>query len=282
LCLPWAATRVAPYIMDTMLQFVLRHGYALVFLVVLTEQAGLPCPAFPVLLAAGALAGQHKLSLPMALSLAVVAAMFADFIWYELGRRRGHSILSLLCRISLEPDSCVRRTENLFARRGVRSLLVAKFIPGLSTAASTLAGLLRTRLWRFFAWDAAGSLLWAGALMGTGFIFSAQLDRVALYAQRLGAGLLALLVGSLAGYIGFKYYQRQRFIRTLRIARITPEELKRKLDAGEDMVVVDLRHSVEFESDDAKVPGAIHLDPEEIEQRHVEIPRDRDIVLYCT
>jgi membrane protein DedA with SNARE-associated domain len=268
--------------MDTTLQFVLRHGYALVFLVVLTEQAGLPIPAFPVLLAAGALAGQHKLSLPMALSLAVVAALFADFIWYELGRRRGHSILSLLCRISLEPDSCVRRTENLFARRGVRSLLVAKFIPGLSTAASTLAGLLRTRLWRFFAWDAGGALLWAGAFAGAGFIFSNQLDRVALYAQRLGAGLLALLVGSLAGYIGFKYYQRQRFIRTLRIARITPEELKRKLDAGEDMVVVDLRHSVEFESDDAKVPGAIHLDPEEIGQRHVEIPRDRDIVLYCT
>lgn len=264
------------------LQFVLRHGYALVFLVVLTEQAGLPIPSLPVLLAAGALAGQGKLSLSVALGLAVIASLAADLVWYELGRRRGHSILSLLCRISLEPDSCVRRTENAFAQRGARSLLVAKFVPGLSTAAPPLAGMLRMRLWRFLAWDGLGALLWAGAFVCAGFIFSAQLDRVAVYAQRLGAGLLLLLVGGLAAYIGFKFYQRQRFIRALRIARITPEELKRKLDAGEDMVVVDLRHSVEFEADEAKVPGAIHLGPEEIEQRHLEIPRDRDIVLYCT
>jgi membrane protein DedA with SNARE-associated domain len=268
--------------MHSTLEFVLRHGYTLVFLIVLTEQAGLPIPALPVLLAAGALAGQGKLSLPAALALAVVASLIADFVWYELGWRRGHSILRLLCRISLEPDSCVRRTENLFAQRGARSLLVAKFIPGLSTASATLAGMLRMRLWRFLAWDAAGALLWAGALAGVGFIFSAQLDRVAVYAQHLGAGLLVLLVGSFSAYIAFKYYQRQRFIRELRIARITPEELKQKLDAGEDIVVVDLRHSVEFEADNMKVPGAIHLDPEDIEQRHLEIPRDRDVVLYCT
>ncbi len=268
--------------MHSTLEFVLRHGYTLVFLIVLTEQAGLPIPALPVLLAAGALAGQGKLSLPLALALAVAASLVADFIWYELGRYRGHSILRLLCRISLEPDSCVRRTENLFAQRGARSLLVAKFIPGLSTASVTLAGMLRMRLWRFFVWDAAGALLWAGAFAGTGFIFSAQLDRVAVYAQRLGSGLLVLLVAGLAAYIAFKYYQRRRFIRGLRIARITPEELKQKLDAGEDTVVVDLRHSVEVENDNVRVPGAMHLDPSEIEQRHLEIPRDRDIVLYCS
>jgi membrane protein DedA with SNARE-associated domain len=264
------------------LQFVLRHGYALVFLVVLAEQAGLPIPSVPVLLAAGALAGQRKLSLSVTLALAVAASAIADLAWYELGRRRGHSILRLLCRISLEPDSCVRRTENLFAQRGARSLLVVKFIPGLSTASVTLAGMLRMRLWRFFAWDGAGALLWAAACAGAGFIFSAQLDRVAVHAQRLGAGLAVLLLGGLATYIAFKYRQRQRFIRDLRVARITPEDLKQKLDAGEEAVVVDLRHAVELESDNVKIPGAIHLDPGEIEQRHVEIPRDRDIVLYCT
>jgi len=268
--------------MHTTLEFVLRHGYTLVFLIVLMEQAGLPVPSIPILLAVGALAGAGKLSLPVALGLAVLASVIADSIWYELGRLRGHSILSLLCRISLEPDSCVRRTENTFAQRGARSLLVAKFIPGLSTAAPPLAGMLRMRLSRFYAWDAAGALLWAGAYAGCGFIFSAQLDRVLVHLQRLGSGLLALLLGGLAAYLGFKYYQRQRFIRELRIARITPEELKRGLDAGEDLVVVDLRHSVEFGADDAKLPGAIHLDPEEIEHSHVEIPRDRDIVLYCT
>jgi len=268
--------------MHSTLEFVLRHGYTLVFLVVLMEQAGLPIPSLPVLLAVGALAGAGKLSLPLALGLAVVASLIADSIWYELGRLRGHSILSLLCRISLEPDSCVRRTENAFAQRGARSLLVAKFIPGLSTAAPPLAGMLRMRLSRFFTWDAAGALLWAGAYAGVGFIFSSELDRVAVHLQRLGSGLLVLLVGGLAAYLGFKYYQRQRFIRELRIARITPEELKQKLDAGEEVTVIDLRHSVEFGADNAKVPGAIHVDPEEIEQSHLEIPRDRDIVLYCT
>ena len=268
--------------MHSTLEFVLRHGYTLVFLVVLMEQAGLPIPSLPILLAVGALAGAGKMSLPLALGLAVVASLIADSIWYGLGRLRGHSILSLLCRISLEPDSCVRRTENTFAQRGARSLLVAKFIPGLSTVAPPLAGLLRMRLWRFFVWDAAGALLWAGAYAGIGFVFSAELDRVAVHLQRLGSGLLVLLVGGLAAYLGFKYYQRQRFIRALRIARITPEELKRRLDAGEDVVVVDLRHSVEFKADNAKIPGAIHLDPEEIEQCHLEIPRDRDLVLYCT
>jgi len=268
--------------MHSTLEFVLRHGYTLVFLVVLMEQAGLPIPSLPILLAVGALAGAGKMSLPLALGLAVVASLIADFVWYELGRLRGHSILSLLCRISLEPDSCVRRTENTFAQRGARSLLVAKFIPGLSTVAPPLAGLLRMRLWRFFTWDAAGALLWAGAYAGIGFVFSAELDRVAVHLQRLGSGLLVLLVGGLAAYLGFKYYQRQRFIRALRIARITPEQLKQKLDAGEDVVVVDLRDSVEFKADNAKIPGAIHLDPEKIEQCHLEIPRDRDLVLYCT
>jgi len=268
--------------MHSTLEFVLRHGYALVFLFVFMEQAGLPIPSLPILLAVGALAGAGKLSLALALGLAVVASVIADSIWYELGRLRGHSILSLLCRISLEPDSCVRRTENAFAQRGARSLLVAKFIPGLSTAAPPLAGMLRMRLSRFFTWDAAGALLWAASYAGLGFIFSAQLDRVAVHVQRLGSGLLVLLLGGLAAYVGFKYYQRQRFIRELRIARITPEELKQRLDAGEDVTVIDLRHSVEFGADNVKVPGAIHVDPEDIEQRHLEIPRDRDIVLYCT
>src|SRR6516164_2464790 len=267
--------------MHSTLEFVLRHGYTLVFLIVLMEQAGLPVPSIPILLAVGALAGAGKLSLPVALGLAVLASVIADSIWYELGRLRGHSILSLLCRISLEPDSCVRRTENTFAQRGARSLLVAKFIPGLSTAAPPLAGMLRMRLSRFFTWDAAGALLWAAAYAGLGFIFSAQLDRVAVHVQRLGSGLLVLLLGGLAAYVGFKYYQRQRFIRELRIARITPEELKQRLDAGEDVTVIDLRHSVEFGADNVKVPGAIHVDPEDIEQRHLEVPRDRDIVLYC-
>ena len=268
--------------MNEAFEFLLRHGYAVLFGFVFAEQLGLPIPAIPVLLAMGALVGAGQFSLVIAIPVALVAALLSDVIWYQLGRHRGHSILNLLCRISLEPDSCVRRTENVFASHGARALLFAKFIPGLSTAAPPLAGIFRMRLPRFLVWDGAGTLLWVGAFVGTGYLFSTQLERIAAIALRLGAWLVAVLVGALAAYIGWKYVQRRRFIRKLRIARITPEELMRKMEAGEEIVVVDLRHSLEFEADGVSVPGALRFSPDELDRRHQEIPRDRDVVLYCT
>ncbi len=268
--------------MTETIRFLLAHGYTVVFVWVFAEQIGVPVPSLPILLAAGALAGQRQLSFLVALGLAVAASILSDGIWYQLGRRRGHAILNLICRISLEPDSCVRRTEDIFTRHGARSLLYAKFVPGLGTVAPPLAGMFRMRPLRFLLWDFAGAFSWAGAFVGAGYLFSSQLEDVARYALHLGSGLVVLLVGALAAYLTRKYVQRQRFIRKLRIARITPEELKRKLDAGEDIVVVDLRSSIEFEADSEKVPGALHMDPREIEERHVEIPRDRDVVLYCS
>lgn len=268
--------------MNEAFQFLLRNGYVVLFGFVFAEQLGLPIPAIPVLLAMGALVGAGQFSLAMAIPVALLAALLSDVIWYQLGRHRGPSVLNLICRISLEPDSCVRRTENVFANHGARALLFAKFIPGLSTVAPPLAGIFRMRLPRFLLWDGAGTLLWVGAFVGTGYLFSAQLERIATIALRLGAWLVAVLVGALAAYIGWRYVQRHRFIRKLRIARITPEELLAKLEAGEEIVVVDLRHSLEFEADGASVPGALRFSPDELERRHEEIPRDRDVVLYCT
>lgn len=268
--------------MDPAIQFLLRHGYTVLFALVLVEHIGLPLPAIPILLAAGALAGAGHFSFVLALLLAVVAALLSDFVWYQLGRRRGHSILNLLCRISLEPDSCVRRTENVVARHGARALLFAKFVPGLNTAAPSLAGLFRMRLWRFLVFDAGGALIWAGSYTGAGYLFSQQLERLVTYALRFGAGSVVVVVGALAGYIAWKYAERQRFLRELRVARITPDELRRKLHAGKNIVVVDLRHSVDFEAEPSTIPGALHLLPEELDSRHQEIPRDREVVLYCT
>jgi len=249
---------------------------------VFAEQIGLPIPSMPILLAVGALSASGEFSFLMALLLAVLATLICDLVWYQLGRYRGHSILNLMCRISLEPDSCVRNTQDIFVRRGVRVLLVAKFLPGLGAVASPMAGMIGTSLDRFLLWDSAGALLWAAAFSGLGYIFSGQLERVAAYALRLGAGLGALVVGSFAGYLTWKYQQRRRFLRSLRIAGIAPEELKRKLDVGEDIVVVDLRSTFEFDADNVKVPGSIHILPDELDRRHEEIPRDRDVVLYCT
>jgi membrane protein DedA with SNARE-associated domain len=268
--------------MNELIQFLLRHGYLLLFAWVLAEQIGLPMPSSPLLLAAGALAGSGRMNFGLAIAAALAGAGIADSVWYQIGRSRGAKVLNLLCRISLEPDSCVRKTENLFARNGARSLLVAKFVPGLGAAAPPLAGIFGMRYSRFLFYDSAGSLAWAGFFMGLGFVFTHQIGRVARYALRLGTGLSVLAIGSLAGYILWKYFQRQRFIRKLRIARITSDELKRKLDAGENVIVVDLRHSLDFEADPNAIPGALHVPAEEFDRRHDEIPRDRDIVLYCT
>ena len=268
--------------MNQTVDFLMRHGYAVLFVFVLVEQIGLPLPAIPVLLAAGALAGAGQLNFAVALVLGVLASAVADIIWYEIGRRRGAKVLNLLCKISLEPDSCVRRTEGMFAKHGARSLLVAKFVPGLNTVAPPLAGIFHMRLSRFLLFDAGGALLWAGAFMGLGWLFSGQLEWVAEHALRLGSWLLVLILVALAAYIGGKYIQRQRFLRSLRIARITPEELKRMLDAGEQPVVVDLRASMDFEAAPEMIPGAVHLASEELEHAHDVIPRDRDIILYCT
>jgi hypothetical protein len=145
-----------------------------------------------------------------------------------------------------------------------------------------LAGVFHMRFARFLMFDGLGAIAWAGAFIGLGYIFSDQLERVAERAAELGGGLLALTVAALAGYIAWKYIQRQRFLRQLRVARITPDALRAKLDAGEQVIIVDLRHSVDFEADPFLIPGAQHLDAEEIEQHHDAIPRDRDVVLYCS
>lgn len=259
--------------------FLIRHGYAVLFGWVLLEQMGLPIPAAPLLIAAGALARAGKMNLTFALALALIAVILADLFWYSLGRYRGGRILKLLCRISLEPDSCVRRTENLFVRHGVHSLLVAKFVPGLNTAAPSLAGIFRMPVRRFMIFDSLGALLWVVSVTSLGLIFSDQLEQIAL---RWSGWLVAVLAGSLAAYVLGKFIQRRRFIRRLRIARITPKELMDKLRAGETISIVDLRQPMDIEAFPQMIPGALRIAMEEIEERHAEIPRDRDVVLYCS
>lgn len=268
--------------MDQAIEFLTRHGYAVVFGWVLGEQLGLPIPAVPILLGAGALAGMARLDPGAVLALAVLASLLSDTVWYALGRVRGGRVLGWLCRVSLEPDSCVRRTEDAFGRHGARVLVFAKFVPGLNTVAPPLAGIVGMPLWRFLVFSAAGGLVWAGLFVGLGYVFSDQLERVATAAGHLGAWLVGALAAALAAYVTWKFIARQRFLRRLRIARIEPAELKTRLDAGEPVVIVDLRHPLDFETDPTIIPGALHLTTAELEARHGEIPRDREIVLYCT
>jgi len=268
--------------MQSLIDVLLRHGYTVVFGWVLAEQIGLPLPAEPFLLASGGVAGTGRLSLPLILLAASAGSLIADTMWYWIGRLAGMRVIGWLCRITLEPDSCVRRTERAFAGRGPSSLVVAKFIPGLNTAAPPLAGVLRMPLSQFLGYSAVGAVVWSSAWIGVGFVFSSQLEVAASYAARLGDGLGVLVGLAVAGYIGYKYLARQRFLRKIRIARITPEALKTKLDTGEATMVVDVRDRLDFDREPFIIPGALHLQTEELEARHMEIPRDRDIILYCT
>jgi membrane protein DedA with SNARE-associated domain len=268
--------------MNATLQFVLHHGYTVLFLWVLAEQAGLPVPSLPILLAAGALAAAGKLTLPAVLAVAVIACLMADSTWFAVGRAKGFRVLNWMCRISLEPDSCVRRTKDIYTRHGSRSLLVAKFVPGFGTLSPPLAGIFRMPAWQFVIYDGAGSLLWAGTFVMLGYALSNQLEMVAHFALRLGTALLLLLGCGLAGYIAMKYSQRRRVLRDLRVARISPRELKRLMDSGEETLVIDLRQSLDFEAAPEIIPGAVHLDPADIEVNIANIPHDREVVLYCS
>jgi membrane protein DedA with SNARE-associated domain len=263
-------------------EFLIHHGYVVLLVWVFAEQVGIPIPAMPLLLAAGALAGTGHLSFFASVFFAVLGAVTADTIWFQLGRRRGIKILQLLCRISLEPDSCVRRTEGIFSKQGARSLLVAKFIPGLGIVTPPLAGIFHMRLRRFLLFDALGSLFWAGTFTGLGYVFSGQIELVADRLASLGGWLVVLVVGALAAYIAYKFIARQRFLRELRIARITVDELKKKIDSGEALVIVDLRHSLDFEAEPGTIPGAMHMDAKELEEKNDRLPPGREVILYCT
>ena len=267
--------------MHKLIPFLIQHGYSVLFVWVFAETIGLPIPSVPLLITVGALAGLGQMKLFPCISLGVCAALSSDIFWYYMGRRRGGQLLSLLCRISLEPDSCVRQTENLFSRYGSRSLLIAKFLPGLSAVSTPLAGTIDMRPSRFLLFDILGIITWIGSYVLFGYIFSKELDRALDYAAGMGKTLSVFVVGGLALYILRKYTLRRRFLRELFVARITPEELKQKLDAGEDIVVIDVRHSLDFEADPYIIPGALIIPLEQLES-YPEVPRDREIVVYCS
>lgn len=268
--------------MTETLQFVLQYGYLLVFVWVLGEQAGLPVPVAPLLLTCGALAGQRQMSLVITVLAAAVASLLSDSVWYYIGKRRGLGVLRLLCKISLEPDTCVRQTEARFAKFGLRTLLFSKFVPGLNTAAPPLSAVVGTPYSRFAPFAFIGAALWAASFTLAGFFFSNQISRITEDLQRLGSWALLLFIGAFIAYIGYRYYDRVRFLNQVKGGRITPQELKAKLDFGEPVTIIDLRHPLDLLPDPHTLPGALRISPDELEARHSEITRDGEIVLFCT
>jgi membrane protein DedA with SNARE-associated domain/rhodanese-related sulfurtransferase len=259
-----------------------QWGVPLVIAAVLLEQSGLPVPAPPVLVVAGALAASGAMRPEIVFVAAVAACLLADHGWFILGRRFGRRLLATLCRLSLSPDTCVRKTDDLIGRHGAPLLLVAKFIPGVSAVAIPTASAMGIPYRRFILYDGLGCLLWSGVYVGAGVIFSREIERVLASMSWLGRGSLAVLFALLSIYVGAKFLHRRRLRRLHRLVRISPDEVVRLLEEDPDLVILDARSMVARSEDPRLLPRSILLD----ERRAIDVlpkgRRDQTIVTFCT
>jgi membrane protein DedA with SNARE-associated domain/rhodanese-related sulfurtransferase len=268
--------------MELSTHILLAYGYILLFGWILAGQLGIPLPATPILLAAGALSAEGQLSFFFALLAAVTGSLVADGTWFFVGRKHGHVVLRLLCKLSMEPTVCVRRTQDSFGRRRQVTLMFAKFVPGLATLAAPVAGQNGMNFGEFLIFDGIGVTAWVGALLVAGRLFGDALKRDPSLLNWAGRFSGALLVLGVIGFFVARLLRRRMVLKELFAARLEPEELKRQLDAGEPVYIVDLRHPLELLPDPYTLPGALHFSPDSLAARQSEIPRDRDVVLYCT
>jgi membrane protein DedA with SNARE-associated domain len=260
--------------MARLVHLIVTYGIPLIFINVLLEQLGVPVPAVPTLVVAGALSRANRMSSTHVLIAAVVASLIADWVWFALGRRYGYRILRTLCRISLSPDSCVRDTESRFERWGLKSLLIAKFVPGFSTVAPPLAGAARQSTIAFLIYDTIGAVAWAGSAVAGGRAFHHAIDRVLTGLENLGWWALLIVGFALALVIIVKWAQRRGFYKQLRMARVSIEELKEMIERGEAPLIIDARSPGARTRDPRRIPNAITVDD--------TMPGGHEIVVYCT
>ncbi|MDC8757273.1 VTT domain-containing protein [Janthinobacterium fluminis] len=267
--------------MSHLIQLLQEYGVLIVFAVVLVEQIGLPIPAFPILIVAGALAVDGNGSWPAALAVSMLACLISDYFWFRAGRHYGKRILKLLCRISLSPDYCVSQTEDNFKRWGPKALIVAKFIPGFNTIAPPLAGAMGTGNPTFLGFSVLGGLLWSGSGIAIGAYFHTSVDQVLDILGAMGATALTVLAGLLLLFICFKYVERKRFQQKTRVERISIDELRRLIDAGAAPVLVDAR-SATAQMLEPAAPGAMLFNGGAAIDAIGALAKDRHIVVYCS
>jgi len=267
--------------------FFVHYAYLIVFVWVLTEQLGIPIPSIPLLLTAGTLTATHRIHHAFVLLAVMAACAVADSTWFLLGRRYGNSVLKLVCRLSFEASTCVTKTEGYFARRGPVTLLFAKFVPGLSTVAPPIAGQSGMSLPKFMLYDLAGSLIWAEAYILAGRFFGDLAKKSAPFFQWLGHFAFVIFLLMVVGVVAYRVYKQRKFLQQVRDLRLEPEELKAMLDhatasGSTAPFIVDLRHPLDYLPDPRVLPGALRIGPNELKQHSEIIPRDRDVILYCT
>ncbi len=265
--------------MEEILNLTRTHGSLVVLAAAFLEKIGLPVPALPFLVLAGCLVVDGPVSLSAALGAATLGALAADLAWFCVGRCYGRKALYFLCRLSLNPDSCAGRTEHYFRTRGTATILLSKLVPGMSALIPPLAGVLRMHVLRYALWDAGGSLLWAGLGLGIGMLFGAEvLSRL----SSIQFVLLWTMLLIVAGFVLFKILYRRYLIRHYSVPKLGSGDLLYKIKSGQELTIVDLRNEEAFANSRVKIPGALRIPPAQFEaQRHL-VPKDTEIVLYCT
>jgi membrane protein DedA with SNARE-associated domain len=268
--------------MSKIIQFMFLHGYGLLFIGSFLAQFGLPIPAIPLFLAAGALAGMGEFNLFMILLVAISAILLSDLLWYEIGRYRGHKVLSWICRISLDPDSCVQSSKSMFSRHGSHSLLISKFIPGINTVTPPLAGIFRMQRLKFFFFNVLGTILFVGFFTCLGFLLGDEVEKFSEKILNMGGWLGGTLLGALVVFILFKYLRRRQSAHKFAVPRMAADFLKGKIAKGDDLLIVDIRSVLEMGLDPFTLPGARHIPWEQIKKNPHRFPSDREIILYCS
>jgi membrane protein DedA with SNARE-associated domain/rhodanese-related sulfurtransferase len=267
---------------QNLIWLITQYGLPIVFANVFVDQIGLPVPAMPTLILAGAIAATGTLGLTPLFVAAVLACIVPDCVWFLVGRRYGMRVLKTLCRISLEPDSCVNQTQSRFERWGINSLMIAKFVPGLAIIAPPLAGAMRIGWPRFLTLSAIGGAIWVGSGLAAGVLFKTQIQSVLVHLDRIGSVTGTVVAAALIGYVFYKWWERRRFYKELRMARISVADLYALIEAGEQPIVVDVRSQTARTLQPRWIPGAIHVPVDDVGRHIADLPRDREIVVYCT
>ena len=268
--------------MEEMTGLLTQHGLLLVFANVLLTQLGVPLPAVPMLAVAGAFVAEGKIALVPLVLATVVASLIGDTVWYYAGRRYGYRVLRTVCRLAIEPDSCVKQTETIFERWGAPSLMLAKYIPGFSTVAPPLSGAMRVGLPAFLAYSVVAAVLWAGLPIALGAVFHAEVELALEWIGSMGTGALAVVAAVVVFYIGVKTIERTLLIRFLRMVRVSVDELRELMRQETKPVVLDVRSSMARSLDRRRIPGAIWVDIAAPQAALAAMLPEQDVVVYCS
>ena len=269
--------------MPQLLTSISHHGYLLVFLIVFAEAAGLPVPAAIALIAGGAAAAAHILNPALVLACAIAAMMLGDTLLFILGRYTGWALLGFLCRLSLNPETCILRSAESFYKRGRITLVFAKFIPGINTMAPPLAGSMKMKPAQFLRLDCAGTCLYVLAYAGVGFLFRDFVAKITHGLQSAGHVVSEVVLVAIVAFIVYRIVQYHRHRISDVVPRIQVEDLANLLlTAEKEIVLVDVRSHGYYDPGAARIAGSIRLEPNQLSEELKTLPKDKDIYVYCT